>query len=229
MPVEQHCSKMPVRTLRVEDKVKLFPPDGIKTAKHMSSDEFLFQACEHCTSMASLNRALEKGANVNARNKDGCTPLIVASQAWQGSRYLQFIQKLLELGAEPDVESKFGHTAMDKVEEQIKLWEAKRKQEIKDQSDRREYMEGRCPQGGEWGTAEEQRKKVIWNQPLADELDTFKKLPTLKEGKQLLEKSGAKVGEDAFDPAYLTTEDFVERRDRILAKYSDPKYAYKGM
>merc|ERR1712048_1165923 len=98
--------------------------------------------------------------------------------------------------------------------------------EIKEQQVRRDFMEGKGPTGFGFGTAEDQRKSLVWNQPLADELDTFKNLPRLYEGLRFLESHGAKVGENSFKPAYLTEEEFVEKRDKVAAKYKSAKYAY---
>ena len=89
-------------------------------------------------------------------------------------------------------------------------------------------MEGRSIVGYGYGTAEEQRQQLVPNQPLADELDSFKCLPKLREAKRFLELNGGKKGDRPFNPAYLTTEEFVERRDAILEKYKDAKYRYTG-
>ena len=140
------------------------------------------------------------------------------------------------------------------VTELLEQAEAARKQEIRSQEERREIMEGRSIVGYGYGTAEawsfetfpcvfspfrgefhpfssvfkEQRQHLVPNQPLADELDTFKCLPKLREAKKILEVNGAKKGSAPFNPAYLTTEEFVERRDAILEKYKDAKYRYSG-
>eukprot|EP00933_Yihiella_yeosuensis_P038318 TRINITY_DN32261_c0_g1_i1.p1 TRINITY_DN32261_c0_g1~~TRINITY_DN32261_c0_g1_i1.p1 ORF type:complete len:224 (+),score=57.06 TRINITY_DN32261_c0_g1_i1:126-797(+) len=215
---------MPVKIVRQEDLKRLYPPNGIPTAKNQKPDDFLFQACKFSTSMASLGRALQKGANVNARNLEGCTPLMLACQNWTASQFVPFVSKLLESGADPNVENGWGFTPLDKMMEILKTQEAARKQEIADQEMRRELMEGRGPAGSGLGTAEEQRQRDIWNQPLVDELDTFKCLPRLRECMRLMEKAGAKPGEAPFNPGYLTDEKYVERRDRILEKYKDAKY-----
>ncbi|CAK9066151.1 Ankyrin repeat domain-containing protein 53 [Durusdinium trenchii] len=220
--------RMPVRIVQKDDLRKAYPPNGIPTAKNQTPDDFLFQACQYSVSMASLDRALQKGANVNARNKDGNSPLMIACQNWTASQYMPFVQKLLDQKAEVNVESGWGFTPLDKVAELLKEAELARKQEILAQEERREIMEGRSIVGYGYGTAEEQRQRLIPNQPLADELDTFKCLPQLPECKKLLESKGAKPGDAPFNPAYLTTEEFVERRDAILERYKDAKYRYTG-
>lgn len=219
---------MPVKIVKKDDLKQMYPPNGIPTAKNQTADDFLFQACQFSASMASLDRALSKGCNVNARNKEGCTPLMMACQNWCATQYMPFITKLLEKGAEVNVENGWGFTAYDKVSELLVEQEAARKQEMRLQEERRELMEGRGPVGYGYGTAEEQRQRLVPNQPLADELDTFKNLPKLRECKKLLEEKGAKKGESSFNPAYLTTEEFVDRRDAILNKYKDSKYKYSG-
>eukprot|EP00442_Polarella_glacialis_P030432 CAMPEP_0115139702 /NCGR_PEP_ID=MMETSP0227-20121206/58447_1 /TAXON_ID=89957 /ORGANISM="Polarella glacialis, Strain CCMP 1383" /LENGTH=221 /DNA_ID=CAMNT_0002547619 /DNA_START=80 /DNA_END=745 /DNA_ORIENTATION=- len=215
---------MPVKIVRKEDLKQLYPPNGVPGAKNQKPDDFLFQACQFSTSSASLDRALGKGANVNVRNKEGCTALMLACQNWTATQYLPFVAKLLELKADPNVENGWGFTPLDKVKELLATHEAARNQELRDQAERREIMEGRGSVGYGFGTAEEQKKRLLWNQPLADELDTFKNLPKLRECLDLLERSGAKPGEAPFNPAYLTTEEFVERRDRIVEKYKDAKF-----
>mmetsp|Transcript_106904 Transcript_106904/g.190009 ORF Transcript_106904/g.190009 Transcript_106904/m.190009 type:complete len:221 (-) Transcript_106904:64-726(-) len=219
---------MPVKIVRKDDLKQMYPPNGIPTAQNQTADDFLFQACQYSASIANLDRALQKGANVNARNKEGCTPLMLACQNWAASQYLPFVHKLLEHKAEINIENGWGFTTLDKVATLLKEVEAARKQEMRDQEARRELMEGRGPVGYGFGSAEEQRQREIWNQPLADELDTFKNLPKLRECKTTLEAAGAKHGEAPFNPAYLTTEEFVERRDAILEKYKDAKYKYSG-
>eukprot|EP00440_Ansanella_granifera_P054885 gb/GFBE01059498.1/.p1 GENE.gb/GFBE01059498.1/~~gb/GFBE01059498.1/.p1 ORF type:complete len:192 (+),score=73.14 gb/GFBE01059498.1/:1-576(+) len=191
---------MPVKIVKKDDLKQMYPPNGIPTAKNQTPDDFLFQACQFSASMASLDRALQKGANVNARNKEGMTPIMIACQNWTASQYLPFLQKLLDNKAEVNVESAWGFTPMDKVTELLKDSEAARQQEIRAQEERRELMEGKGPVGFGFGSAEEQRQRLIWNQPLADELDTFKCLPKLREAKQLLEKNGAKPGEEERHP-----------------------------
>ncbi|CAE6969824.1 Ankrd53, partial [Symbiodinium sp. KB8] len=221
-------SRMPVKIVKQDDLRRQYPPNGIPTAKNQTADDFLFQACQYSVSMGNLDRAIKKGANVNARNKDGNTPLMLACQNWTGSQFLPFINKLLESKADVNVESGWGFTPLDKVTELLKDQEAARLQEIRAQEERREIMEGRSIVGYGYGTAEEQRQHLVPNQPLADELDTFKCLPQLRECKKLLEQKGAKPGENPFNPAYLTTEEFVERRDAILEKYKDAKFKYSG-
>ncbi|CAJ1443407.1 unnamed protein product [Effrenium voratum] len=200
------AQRMPVRIVKKDDLRKVYPPNGIPTAKNQTPDDFLFQACQYSVSTATLERALQKNANVNARNKEGNTPLMLACQNWTGSQYLAFINKLLEQKADVNVESGWGFTPLDKVTELLKEQEAARKQEMRNQEERREIMEGRSIVGYGFGTAEEQRQREVPNQPLADELDTFKCLPQLRECKKLLEQKGAKCGEAPFNPAYLTTE-----------------------
>eukprot|EP00933_Yihiella_yeosuensis_P081462 TRINITY_DN95079_c0_g1_i1.p1 TRINITY_DN95079_c0_g1~~TRINITY_DN95079_c0_g1_i1.p1 ORF type:complete len:222 (+),score=52.48 TRINITY_DN95079_c0_g1_i1:59-724(+) len=215
---------MPVKIVRQEDLVRQFPPHGVPGAKNQKPDDFLFQACKFSTSTASLDRALQKGANVNARNSEGCTPLMIACQNWTASQFQPFLAKLLEQGAEPNVENNWGSTPLDKMKELLKTQEAARKQEMQDQEARREFMEGRGPVGYGFGTAEQQRQTLTWNQPLADELDTFKCLPRLRDCIKLMEAAGAKPGEAPFNPGYLTDEEHVERRDGVLAKYKAAKY-----
>ena len=69
---------------------------------------------------------------------------------------------------------------------------------------------------------------LVWNQPLADELDTFKMLPQLYEGRSFLVELGAEVGPAPFNPAYLTDEEFVERHDKLIEKYKDARYRFDG-
>ncbi|CAE7703617.1 Comt, partial [Symbiodinium pilosum] len=227
-PSPDQSEGMPVRIVKQDDLKRLYPPNGIPTAKNQTADDFLFQACQYSVSMANLDRAIKKGANVNARNKDGNTPLMLACQNWTGSQYLPFINKLLDSKADVNVESGWGFTPLDKVTELLKEQEAARLQEMRAQEERREIMEGKSIVGYGYGTAEEQRQRLVPNQPLADELDTFKCLPHLRECKKLLEQKGGKLGENPFNPAYLTAEEFVERRDAILQKYKDAKFKYSG-
>jgi len=182
------------------------------------------QICAFGCNVPDLDRTLSKGANVNARNRNGMTPLMLASKNWTHQKYLIFMEKLLDSGAEVNVESEYGQTVLDMIDSEIMSFEAAREREIKDQEERREIMEGRGPVGWGFGTSEEQRRAVIWNRPLADELDEFKLLPQLHLGRQLLEQRGAKAGEAPFNPAYLTAEEFVELRDGIASKYQDSRY-----
>mmetsp|Transcript_68072 Transcript_68072/g.134288 ORF Transcript_68072/g.134288 Transcript_68072/m.134288 type:complete len:208 (-) Transcript_68072:141-764(-) len=199
----------------------------ILSGKARSPDERLMQICAFGCNVPDLDRTLAKGANVNARNGNGMTPLMLASKNWTHQKYLIFLQKLLDSGAEVNVESEYGQTVLDMIESEIMRFEAAREREIKDQEERREIMEGRGPVGWGFGTSDEQRRAVIWNRPLADELDEFKMLPQLHLGRQLLEKRGAKAGEASFNPAYLTAEEFVELRDGIASKYQDSRYTMR--
>eukprot|EP00406_Dinophysis_acuminata_P013417 CAMPEP_0179229990 /NCGR_PEP_ID=MMETSP0797-20121207/10610_1 /TAXON_ID=47934 /ORGANISM="Dinophysis acuminata, Strain DAEP01" /LENGTH=70 /DNA_ID=CAMNT_0020937059 /DNA_START=82 /DNA_END=291 /DNA_ORIENTATION=+ len=54
-----------------------------------SADDLLLQACSDGTSMASLERALQKKADVGAKRRtDGWTPLMLASQNWSHPQYI---------------------------------------------------------------------------------------------------------------------------------------------
>mmetsp|Transcript_73092 Transcript_73092/g.191608 ORF Transcript_73092/g.191608 Transcript_73092/m.191608 type:complete len:245 (-) Transcript_73092:50-784(-) len=219
---------MPSRIIKKDEVKKMYEPDGLPTVRNQTPDDLLFTACQDGVSMASLTRALDKKANANARNRSGKTPLMYAALNWAHPQYMPFLKKLTDMGAELNVESEHGYTALDGVNEQIQIWEAAREQEKKDQLERREFMEGRGPTGFGYGSAEDQRKMIVWNQPLVDELDTFKLLPQIYEGKKFLVDKGAKVGEAPFNPAYLTDEEFVEKRDKLIAKYKDAKYKFDG-
>lgn len=215
---------MPSKNISKEFKEKAYP-EGIPSAKTMRPDDLLFQACTNAVSMASLDRALAKKANVNARDaKCGTTPLMLASVKYTTKQYLPFMTKLLAQGAEVNTESEWGETALDKVIETIKVQEAARETEMKNQAVRREMMEGKGATGWGYGSVEDQRRTLIPNNPLADELDEFKTLPQLYQAKAMLESAGAKAGDDKYNPAYLTTEDYVQKRDKINAKYGAQKY-----
>merc|ERR1719210_690847 len=98
------------------------------------------------------------------------TPLMYAALNWTHPRYMGFLAALVDGGAEVNVEDACGNTVLDSVKEQVSVWEAAREKEIKEQQVRREIMEGRGPVGFGFGSAEEKKKSLIWNQPLADEL-----------------------------------------------------------
>mmetsp|Transcript_75000 Transcript_75000/g.223520 ORF Transcript_75000/g.223520 Transcript_75000/m.223520 type:complete len:220 (-) Transcript_75000:53-712(-) len=215
---------MPSKNVTAEMKVKAFPPTGVPCGKNMKPDDYLMQACDNGCNVPALERALGKKANVNARNKNGMTPLMLAAQNWTHPKYMTFVEKLLENGAEVNVESEYGQTVIDLLDKLIMTYESAREKEIKDQAERREIMEGRGPVGWGFGTAEDQKKTVVWNRPLVDELDDFKMMPQLYKAKALLESKGAKPGEAPFNPAYLTAEEFVEKRNQILEKYKASKY-----
>mmetsp|Transcript_5893 Transcript_5893/g.13974 ORF Transcript_5893/g.13974 Transcript_5893/m.13974 type:complete len:222 (-) Transcript_5893:178-843(-) len=215
---------MPSKNVTQEMKVKMFPPDGIPSGKNMKPDDYLFQACEYGCNVPALERALAKKASVNARNKSGMTPLMLAAMNWTHPKYMTILEKLLEKGAEVNVENEYGETVADMLAKEIQKWEVAREKEKNDQEERREIMEGRGPVGWGFGVPEDQKKTVIWNRPLVDELDDFKMMPQLYKAKELLESKGSKPGEACFNPAYLTAEEFVEKRDKLLAKYSDSKY-----
>mmetsp|Transcript_2824 Transcript_2824/g.7945 ORF Transcript_2824/g.7945 Transcript_2824/m.7945 type:complete len:198 (+) Transcript_2824:73-666(+) len=181
-----------------------------------SADDMLLQACSDGTSMASLERALKKKANVNAKKTtDGWTPLMLASQNWSHPQYIPFLKKLVAAKADVNAKCSSGCTALDYVEEQTSIWTAAREEEIKGQQDRRDIMEGKGPVGFGYGTLEHQRNTVIDNRPLVDELDTFKMLGQLAEGKKLLEDAGATGGNAPLNPAYLTTAEYIEKRDKL--------------
>mmetsp|Transcript_7898 Transcript_7898/g.18150 ORF Transcript_7898/g.18150 Transcript_7898/m.18150 type:complete len:222 (-) Transcript_7898:374-1039(-) len=215
---------MPSKNVTQEMRAKMFPPDGVPSAKNMKPDDYLVQACEYGCNVPNIERALTKKANVNLRNKSGMTPLMLSAMNWTHPKYMVILEKLLASGAEVNVESEYGHTVIDMLNKEIMSWESAREKEQKDQEERREIMEGKGPTGWGFGTAEDQKKMVIWNRPMVDELDDFKMLPQLYKAKALLESKGAKPGEAPFNPAYLTAEEFIEKRDKVLAKYSSPKY-----
>mmetsp|Transcript_52329 Transcript_52329/g.118193 ORF Transcript_52329/g.118193 Transcript_52329/m.118193 type:complete len:220 (-) Transcript_52329:89-748(-) len=215
---------MPSKNVTPEMKVKMFPPDGVPSAKNMKPDDYLMQACDYGCNVAAVERAIAKKANVNARNKSGMTPLMLAAANWTHPKYMTILEKLLDKGAEVNVESQYGETVIDMMDKMILTYESAREREQKDQLERREIMEGRGPVGWGFGTAEDQKKMVIWNRPLVDELDDFKMMPQLYKAKALLESKGAKPGEATFNPAYLTADEFVAKRDAIINKYKAAKY-----
>merc|ERR1719420_1718480 len=90
------------------------------TAKTMRPDDLLFRACGDAVSMADLDKALAKGASVNARNSSGETPLMLACTNYMSKQYIPFSEKLLANGAEVNTESEWGLTVMDKLLEKIK-------------------------------------------------------------------------------------------------------------
>merc|ERR1712232_489185 len=112
-------------------------------------------------------------------------------------------------------ENEFGVTALDVLMEQQNIWESAREKEQKDQIERREIMEGKGPTGWGFGSLDDQKKMLIWNRPLVDELDEFKDMDQIYEAKALLESKGALEGTGKFNPARLSTEEFVEKRDAL--------------
>lgn len=75
----------------------------------------LMQAA-HVSNTTTVELLLKYGADVNARDACGRTPLILASGAFFEARGAEVVHTLLEHGADIDAEDNFGQTAMDWAE-----------------------------------------------------------------------------------------------------------------
>lgn len=92
---------MPVRIVKKEDVRKAYPPHGLPTKSNQTPDDFLFQvggfsSSQSCAGLPILGEHGQpgksfaegapnakklfkrQGGNVNARNKDGNSPLLLA-------------------------------------------------------------------------------------------------------------------------------------------------------
>ncbi|XP_061491677.1 fibronectin type 3 and ankyrin repeat domains protein 1 [Rhineura floridana] len=69
----------------------------------------LIRLCAISGKPAVATLLLDAGANVNAKDKDGKTPLMVAAL----NNYEELVALLLERGADPDVKNEFGKGALD--------------------------------------------------------------------------------------------------------------------
>jgi len=82
-----------------------------KNNKPAVSKEAIIEAMEH-RDIAVLKKAIEEGADVNAKYKFGNTLLMLAAEAYDG---LNKARVLLENGAEVNAKDKFGNTALMKA------------------------------------------------------------------------------------------------------------------
>jgi len=79
---------------------------------YVALDDGLHQAVKE-GNLSKVRSLLAGGANVNARNKDGRTALILATMQGQAD----IVQALLNGGADPNAKDKMGNTAMSIVQE----------------------------------------------------------------------------------------------------------------
>lgn len=212
---------MPIKTVTKADMVKQFGPTGLPTESTMPPDMDLYRVCSECRNLPSLERALDKKADVNARSVQGWSPLMHVANAWCHSQAIPFAKRLLELKADPNIETDGGSTVLDMCNEHTETWDEKRLMEIKHQKERRDIMDGKGESGFGFGPKEWRGKELTWNQPLADELPTFSMLPALRELKDIFEEAGGKPGPDPFSRPWLSDEEYIEKRDELAARNAE--------
>mmetsp|Transcript_107618 Transcript_107618/g.299781 ORF Transcript_107618/g.299781 Transcript_107618/m.299781 type:complete len:176 (-) Transcript_107618:204-731(-) len=174
---------MPVRIID-EETVKDYFPSNVKPAKAMSPEMELLYLCSVGKSDARLERCLKRKPDINKKNEMGVTPLMFACSSWS----VNYVQKLLDEKADPNLEDRNGVTAMNIVLDSITLWEEKAEIERTDCRRRRLEMEIT-------GT-------LMYDRPNVEELAPYNEMHKLYEIKQIMEKAGAKPGENVRRPGY---------------------------
>ncbi|VVC02105.1 Putative ankyrin repeat protein [uncultured archaeon] len=97
--------KLTAKPLTKQDSIRLLKQqDSITRA----ANKRLFKAVEGWDSKG-VEKALQDGANINAKNNDSCTALVVAVRFDWGD----IAQYLLKQGADPNIPNKYDKTALD--------------------------------------------------------------------------------------------------------------------
>mmetsp|Transcript_107440 Transcript_107440/g.346735 ORF Transcript_107440/g.346735 Transcript_107440/m.346735 type:complete len:176 (+) Transcript_107440:88-615(+) len=174
---------MPIRIID-EETTKEYFPANVKPAKAMSPEMELLYLSSVGKSMPRLERCLKRKPDVNKKNEMGVTPLMFACSAWS----VPYVTKLLEEKADPNAVDRNGATAMNIVSDSIAIWEEKAEIERTDCRRRRLEMEVT-------GT-------LMFDRPNVEELEPFNEMHKLYEVKSILEKAGAKPGENVRRPGY---------------------------
>lgn len=81
---------------------------GKATAQSGATDDTPLHHAAHAGDIVSVQRALDRGVDVNAMNRFGATPLALASQGG----HVPTIQRLLDSGADPNLASPTGETPL---------------------------------------------------------------------------------------------------------------------
>jgi len=172
--------------MRIFDQTTLeeYFPKGKKKSEVMSPEWELAWLFSAGKSTARLDRCLEKKPNVNFQQEMGCTPLMFATAAWSP----QFVTRLLEEKADPNITDRNGATAMNFCEEMIKNMETAAEDERKDCRRRRLIMEVT-------GT-------LLPDRPNVEDLEPFNGMDHLYNVKKILENAGAKSSENVRRPGY---------------------------
>ncbi|CAE8623213.1 unnamed protein product [Polarella glacialis] len=193
MPGALESSSKPMATFLVqpvrivdEKTIKEYFPDGTKFAKVLEQkpELDLYHLCSVGKSVARLERCLKNGPDVNKPNEMGSTALMFACTAWSPA----FVSRLLEVKADVNIEDRNGATALDVVNDEIKLWEEREKQEREDCRRRRLEMEVT-------GT-------LMWDRPNVEDLEPFNEMHKLYQVQKVLQAAGARPGENRRKPGY---------------------------
>lgn len=75
----------------------------------MDPTQLLFDTAQKENNLEKAKKAIEAGANVNAKDKDGDTPLHLAVRF----NDLGLVQLLLKNGADPTIKDMYGETPLD--------------------------------------------------------------------------------------------------------------------
>ena len=108
------CLARITRLCVVNSLVYLVLTLDVATAQQASLDEALLSECSH-GSATKVRDLINQGANVNASNRNGDSPLHVASPSHfdsQKSSYLSIIKALVAAGANVNVQSHLGKTPL---------------------------------------------------------------------------------------------------------------------
>mmetsp|Transcript_58622 Transcript_58622/g.137173 ORF Transcript_58622/g.137173 Transcript_58622/m.137173 type:complete len:178 (+) Transcript_58622:82-615(+) len=176
---------MPLRVLD-QRSVKEYFPSEKKFAQVLRErpEMDLYYLCSIGKSHSRLEKCLKTQVDVNKPNEMGATAVMFAARAWSPS----FVERLIEAKANVNAEDRYGATALDMVNDDVRLFEDQKRFEQVDCRRRRLAMEV--------------SGQILFDRPNVEDLEPFCEMDQLYKVKSVLEAAGARPGENRFRPGY---------------------------